>query len=94
MAAYVIGHIRIKDPANWAAYRGQVPGTLAPWEGQVLLRGRRVAVLSGEHSFTDTVVLQFPDIAAAQAWHASPAYQALIPLRTEAADVLLISYEA
>jgi uncharacterized protein (DUF1330 family) len=27
-------------------------------------------------------------------WFSSPAYQALIPLREEAADVVLLSYEA
>jgi uncharacterized protein (DUF1330 family) len=39
------------------------------------------------------VVGWFPDRAALEAWHASPAYQALIPLRTEAAEVDLLSYD-
>jgi uncharacterized protein (DUF1330 family) len=30
----------------------------------------------------------------AQGWHASAAYQALIPLRQEAADVVLTTYAA
>mgnify|MGYP001159246293 FL=1 len=94
MSAYVIGHISIKDPEKWAAYRSQVPATLAPWNAELVFRGKRMAVFSGEHPHTDTVVLRFADADSARAWFASPAYQALIPLREQAADVVLIGYEA
>lgn len=94
MAAYVIGHISIKDPEKWATYRSQVPATLAPWHAEIVFRGTRVDVFSGEHPHTDTVVLRFADSDSARAWFASPAYQALIPLREQAADVVLIGYEA
>jgi uncharacterized protein (DUF1330 family) len=60
----------------------------------VVLRGRRVAVLSGEHAHADTVVIRFADANAASGWHASPEYQALIPLREEAAEMVLICYES
>jgi uncharacterized protein (DUF1330 family) len=39
-------------------------------------------------------VIRFPDAQALDDWYNSEAYQALIPLRTEAADVDLINYEA
>ena len=94
MAAYVIGHISIKDPLKWEAYRSQVPATLAPWHAEVVFRGRQFAVFSGTHPHADTVVLRFPDPAAARHWFASPAYQALIPLREQAAEVVLVAYEA
>ncbi len=93
-AAYLIGHITVKDPEKWAGYRSQVPATLEPWGAELVLRGTRVAVLTGEHAHTDVVVIRFPDTEAINDWHASAAYQALIPLRQEAADVVLISYEA
>jgi uncharacterized protein (DUF1330 family) len=91
--AYVIGHIAIKDPAKWAEYRGQVPATLAPFGGELLFRGRLAVTLAGNHAHTDTVAIRFADLAAANAWHASPAYQALIPLRQQAADVTLLLFE-
>ena len=90
--ACLIGHITVKDAALWADYRGKVPATLAPWGGELLLRGKRFAVLAGEHSHTDVVVIRFPDQAALKGWHASAAYQALIPLRQRAADVVLLAY--
>jgi uncharacterized protein (DUF1330 family) len=94
MAAYVIGHITVKDPEKWEEYRMKVPATLAPWGGEVLLRGRRVAVLSGVHPYTDTVVIRFPDAETIAMWYSSPGYQALIPIREQAAEVVLISYES
>lgn len=92
-SACVIGHIRIIDAEKWAAYRDQVPATLAPWGAELMLRGKRIAVLAGEHAHTDVVVIRFPNPEAAADWHASAAYQALIPLRRQAADVVLLAYE-
>ncbi len=94
MAAYVIGHITVRDPEKWAEYRGGVPTTLAQWGGEVILRGRRVAVLSGDHQYTDTVVIRFPDVEAMSGWYDSPAYQALVSLREQAAEMVLIGYDS
>ena len=91
--ACVIGHITVKDAQKWAEYCSRVPATIAPWNAELVFRGRRVALLGGEHNRSDTVVLRFPDRAAVDAWFHSAAYQALIPLRREAADVDLISFE-
>jgi len=90
--AYVIGHITIRDAGKWAEYRSRVPATLAPWGAELVFRGQRAAVLAGEHAHPDVVVIRFPDPAAVAAWHASPAYQALISLREQAAEVVLLSY--
>lgn len=92
--AYVVGHITVKNPEKWALYRSQVPETLAPWGAELAFRGRQVAALAGENPHADIVVIRFPDVGAVEAWYASPAYQALIPLRQEAAEVVLLSYEA
>lgn len=91
--AYVIGHITVKDPGQWARYRDQVPATLAPWGAELLLRGKLAGVLGGSHAHTDTVVIRFPDLEAVNGWHSSAAYQALIPLRQTAADVDLLIFE-
>lgn len=89
---FVIGHITVKDPAKWAEYRAQVPATLALWQAELVFRGERLAVLGGEHRHSDTVVIRFPSREAVDGWYNSPAYQALIPLRQEAADLDLVSF--
>lgn len=93
-SAYVVGHITVKDPAKWAEYTSRVPATLGPSGAELVFRGRKAAVLGGEHPHTDIVVIRFPTIERANQWFSSAAYQALIPLREQAADVDLISYEA
>ena len=92
MSACVIGHITIRDVDKWAQYRAKVPATLAPWGAELLFRGQLAAVLSGEHAATDTVVIRFPNTASVDGWYQSAAYQALIPLREQAADVTLLSF--
>ncbi len=85
--AWVFGHITVKDAAKWDQYRASVPATMLPWRGEVLLRGQCIEVLHGSHPHTDSVVLRFPDVETARGWHDSAAYQALLPLRSSAADV-------
>ncbi|RJF97533.1 DUF1330 domain-containing protein [Noviherbaspirillum saxi] len=94
MPAYIIGHISIKNPEKWNAYRSQVGATFAAWGGELVFRGNTVEVLNGVHPQTDTVVARFPDKEAIHAWHQSAQYQALIPLRDAGADVVLISLDA
>lgn len=91
MSACVIGHITVRDEEKWALYRAQVPATLAPWGAELLFGGKVDSVLAGSHPHSDTVVIRFPDSAAVDGWYRSPAYQALIPLREQAADLVLIS---
>lgn len=92
-AAYLVGHITVKDTEKWHRYREQVPATLRPWGAEITFRGKLVAVFSGEHTYDNIVVIRFPDKEAINGWHASPPYQALLPLRQQAADMLLLAYE-
>ncbi len=92
MSTYVIGHIRVLDADLWAKYRAAVPATLAPWGAELVLRGGLERVLAGDHPYTDTVVIRFPDQAAVDGWYGSSEYQSLIPLRQTAADLVLASF--
>ena len=92
--AYLVGTITVKSPEKWAAYTRQVPQTLAPWGAELVFRGKQVAAYSGASPHSDIVVIRFKDAATVHQWFSSPAYQALIPLREEAADVVLLSYQA
>lgn len=94
ITAYVIGHITIKNAEKWAEYRGKVPATLAPWGADLLCRGKRLSTLCGKHRHTDAVVIRFPDANAIGNWFNSRAYQALIPLREQAAEMVLVGYES
>lgn len=92
--AYLIGHIRVKAPEQWQRYVAGVAASLAPFAGEIVVRGARQAILAGTTEHDRAVVIRFRDQATLRAWFESPAYQALIPLRDEAADVLIASFDA
>jgi uncharacterized protein (DUF1330 family) len=92
MATYAIARIEsIVMGAAIRAYLERIDATLAPFEGRFLVHGGPFDRLEG--SWTgDLVIIGFPDRARARAWYDSPAYRAILPLRTanSSADVILI----
>ena len=94
MSAYLIGHITIKDSDKWKVYVEGVRKSLIPFNAEVLFRGKRAIVLTGDHPHENTVVIKFPDQSTLQQWYNSDEYQSLIPNRDEAADVVIIGFDA
>ena len=94
MAAYLIGHITIKNHGKWKTYVEGVRKSLVPFRAEVIFRGTRAAVLAGKHTHENTVVIKFPDQPTLQQWFHSQEYQGLVPIRNEAADVVIIAYDA
>jgi uncharacterized protein (DUF1330 family) len=93
MAAYLIGHITVKDGDLWEKYVEGVGKSLLPYGSEIVFRGELYKVLTGEHSRQNTVVIRFPDQATLQEWYNSKEYQDLVPIRDRAADVTIISYD-
>ena len=93
MSAFVVFHGNINDPDKFGVYAKGVPPTLQPFNGELSLRGKVGRVLAGNHDQKIVALLKFPDLENVHAWYESDAYQALIPLRDEAADVTVISYD-
>jgi uncharacterized protein (DUF1330 family) len=94
MAAYLIGHITVKDAELWEKYVEGVGKSLEPYKAEIIFRGKRLKVLAGEHLHANTVVIQFPDQKYLLDWYNSKQYQDLIPIRDKAADVVIIGYES
>lgn len=92
--AYFVGQITVKNENKWAEYRSKVPNTLAPWQAELVFRAKQPHPQVNASPHLDIVVIRFPSLADADGWHMSPAYQALIPLREEAADVVGTMYVA
>jgi uncharacterized protein (DUF1330 family) len=94
MSAYLIGHITVKDQSQWQIYVDGVKESLAPFNAEIIFRGKRDSVLAGQHPYQQTVVIRFTDQAELQNWFHSERYQALIPIRDRAADVVIVSYSS
>jgi predicted GIY-YIG superfamily endonuclease len=93
MAAYLVGHITIKDDGLWQKYVDGVGESLAPFDSRIIFRGQLVRVLAGQHEHDLVVVIEFPDQSTLDAWFSSEKYQKLIPLRDKAADVVITTYK-
>jgi uncharacterized protein (DUF1330 family) len=63
----------------------RIQATLDPYGGRFLVHGGDVEVKEGAWPGT-IVVIQFPGMDDARDWYASPAYQAILHLRTDHID--------
>ena len=81
--AYAIAYLREVDFGDAIIeYLQRIDETLAPYGGHFIVHGGEITATEGEWD-GDIVIISFPDAAAAKAWYESPAYQAILPLRTE-----------
>jgi uncharacterized protein (DUF1330 family) len=71
-------------PATLQKYGAKVPETLAPFNGQYIIRGGKTTSLEGEPPKTFVVMIAFESMEKAQAWYDSPAYDAIKPIRQSA----------
>ncbi|MET0422285.1 MAG: DUF1330 domain-containing protein [Actinoplanes sp.] len=82
MTAYALAHLRTPTAhPHVFEYIEKIQDTMDPYGGQFLVHGATVEPIEGDWPGT-VVILSFPDVTAARAWYASPAYQAILPLRT------------
>ncbi|MBL8518330.1 MAG: DUF1330 domain-containing protein [Betaproteobacteria bacterium] len=92
MPVFVIGQITVRDASRWQDYLSKVGGTIARHGGEVQFRGGLSRVFAGAPSGDKVVMIKFADQAAADRWHDSPEYQALVAIRDAAATVTLVSF--
>jgi uncharacterized protein (DUF1330 family) len=78
---YVVNEIQVTDAAKYKEYADQVPATLLPFGGTYLVKGGTVDVIGGTPPAGRVVILEFPSLAQAKAWHESAAYQKILVIR-------------
>ncbi len=81
--AYAMAYIRDLDfGPEIIEYIEKIDATLAPYGGRFIVHGGPIVQVEGEWT-GDVVIIEFPDATAAEEWYSSPAYQEILPLRTE-----------
>jgi uncharacterized protein (DUF1330 family) len=92
MKAYAIARLtQVTMGPAIVEYLERIGATLAPFGGRFVIHGGgRIERLEGNWT-GDLIVVEFPDRERARAWYGSPAYRAILPLRTENSegDVIL-----
>jgi uncharacterized protein (DUF1330 family) len=91
--AYAIGQLNVKNPEGYLAYSREVPPTLVPFGGRFLVRGGDPKVMDGQPTGLRNVVIEFPDMASAQGWYQSAAYQDILQGRLDNATGYLVMVE-
>ena len=81
MPAYVLGDIHVTDHAKYETYVPRALASITQYGGRVLAVSDNHELLEGGPPPARTVVIEFPDAAAAHRWYRSPEYQAALPIR-------------
>jgi len=80
--AYVISEVKVLDRALIDQYRSLAAASIERYGGRYVVRGGPVDCVEGardpERSF---VVVEFPDMARAKEWYASPEYAEALKVR-------------
>lgn len=84
-SAYFIFDAVVHDLEAMKPYMQHVEATYQPFGGQLLVRGGSLETIEGQGPQGQLVILQFPSLDAAHAWHASAEYQSILPHRLSAA---------
>lgn len=96
MKTRIIGLIQFQDTGAFEHYRARVGATVETFGGCVSFRGQHLETYWNELGcapFDAVVELQFPDADCARQWRDSPAYQALLNIRSQAMRLTLFAAE-
>lgn len=85
-AAYFVFDVRIHDPEGMKPYLARVEETYKAFGGRRIVAGGALETHEGDAPIGRIVILQFPSMAEAHAWHDSPAYQAIVNHRLASAE--------
>ena len=81
---YSIAEINVTDAEAYKQYVAAVSPIVAHFEGKYLVRAGAIVPLEGEAPTDRFIVIEFPSLAIAKAFEASPEYRAIVPLRLKA----------
>ena len=93
MSALMVSRIKVKDPVKLKQYLQDVQKVAAPYGAEMVFRGKREKTIAGDDDNAMVVIVKFPDAESIDNLFGSEAYQPLIALREEAAEMHMTSYE-
>jgi uncharacterized protein (DUF1330 family) len=93
MVAYVIVEVEVTDPVRYEEYRKLAPAAISRYGGRYVVRGGKSVTLEGGWAPKRVVVLEFKDLATAQAFYDSPEYRAAREVRAGAANMRMVAVE-
>ncbi|MEY4751279.1 MAG: hypothetical protein RIQ60_3493 [Pseudomonadota bacterium] len=93
MSAYVIFDVEIRDMTKYQTFMHGVKLALEAVGARYLARGGAHQVHEGDWSPRRIVIIEFPSMAAWEAFYNGPVYQDLKAVRDECSSARLVSVE-
>lgn len=93
MPAFLIADIDVHDAETYAQYRKANPDIVNKFGGRYVALGGAAKALEGEWIPHRTVIIEFPDMVALNAFYDSPEYAELRPIRWASAKSNLVAIE-
>ena len=93
MQAYLVVEHLITDPARFEQYRSKVVPMIESFGGRYLTRSGSHQILEGTWKPTRVAIIEFPDMAALNAFYDAPEYQPLFGLRRGTGTDVVIAIE-
>ena len=93
MSAYVIFDVEIRDISKYQDFMKGVKPALEEVGARYLARGGALKVYEGDWQPRRIVVLEFPSVAAWEAFYTGPVYQGFKAVRDECSSARLVSVE-
>ena len=88
---YVVVTIKkVLDLEAFREYADKVMPMIERFGGKYVAVDKTPDVRDGQWPFARTVIVQYPNIAAAKAWYESAEYQEIIPIRKRAIDANIV----
>lgn len=91
MPAYWIAHVHVTEPEGYGQYARRATAAIESHGGKFLARGGAYKQLEGNDR-SRNVVVEFPDLATAEACYRSDAYQEALSFAKDAAvrDLVIV----
>ena len=93
MPAYVIFDVEIRDAVRYQEFMSSVTPALEQAGAKYLARGGAHKVYEGDWEPRRIVLLEFPSVAAFEAFYNGPTYQGLKSIRDACSSARLVSVE-
>ena len=93
MPAYVVVEVEVTDPVVYEEYKKLAPAGIAAYGGKYLARGGKKVTLEGGWEPERLVILEFADLATAEAWWNSPEYGPAKAMRQKSTRTRMVALE-
>jgi uncharacterized protein (DUF1330 family) len=90
VTVYIIAQLKFTRREFYDRYQARFAGVFAAFKGRVLVADEHARVLEGNWPRDKIVILEFPDEAAATAFHESPEYGAIAVDRKAGAEAVVV----